>query len=128
MDGSSRTVLHNTSLVWPNGLTIDYATQTLYWADAHLDRIESSTTDGKQRQLLSTRYIYHPFGIEFHQGYLYWTDWQVNAVLKAPVNQMSNVGVVISNLSYDPMAIRTVSLERQPISNVKQYKHIHCII
>ena len=118
MDGTSHVVLHNTTLVWPNGLTIDYATQTLYWADAYLDRIESSGTDGKQRQLLSTSFVFHPFGIEFCQGYLYWTDWRFNAVLKANVSQMSSVGVVISGLFHDPMTIRAVSLERQPISKL----------
>ena len=36
MDGSDRSVIHNTSLVWPNAITLDIATQTLYWADAML--------------------------------------------------------------------------------------------
>ena len=116
MDGTSHVVLHNTTLVWPNGLTIDYATQTLYWADAYLDRIESSGTDGKQRQLLITIFILHPFGIQFSQGYIYWTDWQLKAVLKANVSQTNLIETVISNLLLDPMAIREVSLEGQPMS------------
>ena len=29
MDGTNRTVLHNTGLQWPNALTIDYDNQTL---------------------------------------------------------------------------------------------------
>lgn len=118
MDGSSRTVLHNTGLGWPNGLTIDYTTQTLYWVDAQLDKIETSSTSGTGRRLLSTTHIYHPFGIDIYQGVLYWTDWQVRAVLRAPVSQPSAVEVVISNLIFDPMTLRTVSLERQPLSTL----------
>ena len=116
MDGTSQTVLHNTGLVCPNGLTIDYATQTLYWVDAQLDRMETSTASGTGRRILSTTNIYHPFGIDVLQGVLYWTDWQVRAVLKASVSQPSSVQIVISNLYLDPMSICTVSLQRQQLS------------
>jgi len=40
MDGDARRTLHNTDLVWPNGLTLDYQNQVLYWIDAFLDKIE----------------------------------------------------------------------------------------
>ena len=116
MDGSSRRVLHDTDLGWPNGLTIDYDTQTLYWADAQLDKIEMSSTNGTGRRLLSTTYILHPFGIDIYQGVLYWTDWRYKAVLKANVSQPSDIRVVLYNLTFNPMGICTVSLERQPLS------------
>lgn len=114
MDGTSRTPLHTTGLVWPNGLTIDYDTQTLYWVDASLDHIETSSIDGSGRRVLTSLYIYHPFGITFFRGSLYWTDWQVKAILTVPVIPPLNFQVVISNLIFDPMGIHVVSLERQP--------------
>ena len=114
MDGSSLVILHNTELGWPNGLALDQATQNLYWADAQLDRIETSRTDGTGRRDLSIPHIYHPFGITFYEGSLYWTDWQLKAVLKVPVIQPSAVQVVISNLINDPMGIRVVSANQQP--------------
>lgn len=40
LDGSERVVLVNTSLGWPNGLALDYATGKLYWGDAKTDKIE----------------------------------------------------------------------------------------
>ena len=46
MDGTISTVLHNTSLEWPNTLTLDIDNQTLYWIDGILDQIETSTADG----------------------------------------------------------------------------------
>ena len=64
-DNSTRQALHRTNLGWPNGLTIDYATQTLYWADAQLNKIESSNVDGSNRTLLTTNLILHPFGITY---------------------------------------------------------------
>lgn len=42
LDGTnfSRIVLYENKLVWPNALTIDYFSDKLFWADAHLDYIE----------------------------------------------------------------------------------------
>ena len=117
MDGTSRSTLHNTGLQWPNGLTLDLTTQILYWADAGnlYDRIESSRVDGSNRRVLTTTHVYHPFGIDIFRGVLYRTDWAAKAVLNASVAQPSTVGVVISRLLLDPMGIRVVSMEKQPI-------------
>lgn len=41
MDGSDREVWVSTDLQWPNGLSIDYKANRLYWCDAYVDRIES---------------------------------------------------------------------------------------
>lgn len=40
MDGREKTVIISTKLEWPNGLTIDYTNDKLYWTDAHLNYIE----------------------------------------------------------------------------------------
>lgn len=39
MDGSNPKVLFNKTLGWPNALTIDYPSNTLFWADANHDYI-----------------------------------------------------------------------------------------
>ena len=49
-------------LVWPNGLCIDYTRDVIYWADAKLDRIETSDINGQHRRVLVTD-IHHPFGL-----------------------------------------------------------------
>lgn len=36
LGGNFRTAIVSTNLVWPNGLTLDYDEQQLYWADANL--------------------------------------------------------------------------------------------
>lgn len=36
LGGNFRTPIVSTNLVWPNGLTLDYEEQQLYWADANL--------------------------------------------------------------------------------------------
>lgn len=31
---------------WPNGITVDYANQKLYWCDGYLSKIKMSNMDG----------------------------------------------------------------------------------
>ena len=117
MDGnnSTRKALHSTNLAWPNALTIDYTTQTLYWADAQLNKIESSNVDGSNRALLTTNLILHPFGITYHNGYLYWSDWQTDQITMTHVSAPDNVTVLVSTLETEPMGLEVVATSRQPI-------------
>ena len=117
MDGSksSRQTLHSTELAWPNALTIDYTSQTLYWADAKLNKIERSNVDGSSRTLLTTNLILHPFGLTYHAGYLYWSDWQTDQITTTPIDDPDNVTVVIASLNTEPMGLEVVATSRQPI-------------
>lgn len=117
MDGNDRTVLHNTSLIWPNALTLDISTQTLYWSDASLDKIESSNTDGTDRRVLTTAGIFHPFAITAFEGTLYWTDWQLDAIL---VRRLENVTILFSELTTEPMGLQVFSEDRQPPSKFSE--------
>lgn len=49
MDGGNPRELVNTKLIWPNGLTIDYTTDRIFWGDAGTDRIEFVESDGSNR-------------------------------------------------------------------------------
>jgi sugar lactone lactonase YvrE len=80
LTGANRTVIHNTSLVWPNALTLDIPTQTLYWADASLDKVEKSNVDGTNRVLLAQLGVVHPFSIVIENNTLYFTDWSDNTI------------------------------------------------
>ena len=80
LTGENRTVIHNTDLVWPNALTLDIPTQTLYWADANLDKVEMSNADGTNRVLLVRLGVLHPFGIVFANNIVYFTDWFDNTI------------------------------------------------
>jgi len=42
LDGSSRIVLLEDNLGWPNGITLDIKSKNLYFCDAKTDRIEVS--------------------------------------------------------------------------------------
>ena len=49
MDGSTRKVIVDSDIYWPNGLTIDLEEQKLYWADAKLSFIHRANLDGSFR-------------------------------------------------------------------------------
>ncbi len=114
MDGQSRSVLHDTGLVWPNGLTIDYQTQRLFWVDANLNIIESSNVDGSDRTVVTTQLIIHPFDITFHQDRLYWSDWAFKAVLTTHTGEPDNVTLLVTSLPVEPMGISVIASSRQP--------------
>ena len=116
MDGTMRETLHDTDLTWPNGLTIDYNTHTLYWVDAKLDKIESSFMNGSNRQLVTTSFVIHPFSIAFFDGILYWSDWVIRQVIYAPLSSVESVAGLVPVLQNKPMGVRVVAIGTQPIS------------
>ena len=52
LDGSDRRIIADSSLFWPNGLTIDYAANKIYWADAKHHVIECANLDGSFRKVV----------------------------------------------------------------------------
>ena len=112
MDGSSRSTIV-TGLVIPNGITLDYDLQTLYWADAGLDRIEKANVDGSHREILITSSVVSPHYIDYYDGALYWSDGYYNRILSASINSPSSVSYLISNWPYDIYGTKVVKKERQ---------------
>jgi low density lipoprotein receptor-related protein 5/6 len=115
MDGRNRSVIHNTSLVWPNGLALDFQNQVLYWADAFLDKLESSNVDGSNRRIIITFTAdLHPFGLALFDGILYFTDWS-EASVRSVDPRNGNLTNITHGLYGRPFGIRAVSEQRQPI-------------
>ncbi len=118
MDGTLRETIRSSGLSLPYGLTIDYATQTLYWVDAGIDNLQSSSVDGTNHLLLTTVNILTPFAITFYEDRLYWTDHSSNRILSAPVASPSDYSYIITTQSYDPYGIHVVTEERQPMGMI----------
>ena len=123
MDGTSRVVLHSTGLSTVYGLTLDYESQILYWADYSNNRIEKSLTDGSNRVVLTSSGIADPFGLTFYAGNLYWTDWSEHRIYTLSVDSPSVISQVTSNFGQDLYGIHVVTEQRQPICN-----SYHCLI
>lgn len=81
-DGSNLTVFKNLTLGWPNGLSIDFKQDRLYWCDALLDHVQHSKLDGSDVKTVQSRLIRHPFSIVIHGDFMYITDWRLDAIIK----------------------------------------------
>ena len=111
MDGSSRTALHTTNLRTPYALAIDYTTQTLYWADYTLNKLESSNTDGSNRRLLNSN-LRDPYAMTFFDGKLFWTDWRYNGIYSTLSSRPSGITSLLL-LNVDPYGIHVIDEEVQ---------------
>ncbi|GBL93573.1 Nidogen-1 [Araneus ventricosus] len=85
MDGTGRTELVKDNLGLPNMLVIDYDRNNLCWTDSGLRRIECIALNGQSRRVVYTPAVY-PFGIAIHEGFIYWTDWEIKFLHRVDVN------------------------------------------
>lgn len=86
MDGSNftRILTWNDNIAWPNALTIDFFTDKLYYADAHLDYIAFSDLEGRHHHyVLRGNAVPHVFAISLFDDYIYWTDWNLKSISRA---------------------------------------------
>ncbi|XP_051883463.1 low-density lipoprotein receptor-related protein 2a [Pristis pectinata] len=112
LGGSFRLAIINSSLVWPNGLTMDSEHQKLYWADASLRKIERSSLTGTDREVIVSTAIY-PFAVTIYDEYLYWTDWNTRSIYRVNKYDGSDQTVMIQNLPDRPMDIHVMSDKKQ---------------
>lgn len=80
MDGSEDISFVSNNIKWPNGLTIDYPNQRLYWVDAKLMTIESILLDGTDRRVVLDGIVKHPYAIAVFEDKLYWSDWVTHSI------------------------------------------------
>ena len=116
MDGALHHVIVNSSIGMPNSLTIDYASQIVYWTDGIFHTLERCRSDGSDRMVLRSN-AGQPFGIALFDGILYWGDLETNTVYKAPVMAPNMTKPVFAGLIQNPRAMHIVSEERQPFGN-----------
>lgn len=112
MDGTGRQIfVQGGGLARPNGLSIDYASRKLYWSDEMTSAIESVNLDGSDRKmiLLTTG---HPFGLDVHNGFVYWTDWTRHELLRAKITDPSSEAVLRTGLE-GVMEVRVYDSKRQ---------------
>lgn len=87
MDGSNftRILTYENDIAWPNGLTIDYFGDRIYWADAHLDYIASADLEGRHKHIVISgdKLVPHVFALSLFEDYIYWTDWNLKAIHRA---------------------------------------------
>uniref|UniRef100_A0A8W8LAI7 EGF-like domain-containing protein n=1 Tax=Magallana gigas TaxID=29159 RepID=A0A8W8LAI7_MAGGI len=92
-DGTNMTKIRKYELGWPNGLSIDFHTDRLFWVDAYFDRIQHSNFDGEDVKTITGVSIAHPFGIVAYRGHIYFSDWKLEAIIR--INKQGNQQVTL---------------------------------
>lgn len=119
MDGSERRAVHNVGLSQPNGITIDYAAQKIYWSDSDLDKLEYSNYDGSERTILETESdgLLHPFGLTIVDDLLFWTDWETDTLYFTHKEHGSSeeLGLFepLAHFTSDPFGVEALDSSRQ---------------
>ena len=109
LNGNNRITLVNSSIVWPNGLTIDLHDQKLYWADARLDKIEVMNLDGNYRRIVLDKNLQHVFGLTVLGDRLYWTDWTSRAIESCNKLTGGERETIVDRMP-QPMGLKAVNL------------------
>lgn len=96
MNGAYReTIIDNSKveIYWPNGLSIDYHSDMLYWVDARYHLLATCNFNGEMFRtiLRDETALMHPFHISVFQDEVYWTDWDASSVRR--VNKFTGEGV-----------------------------------
>ena len=123
LDGANRTVLISTKLYWPNDLTLDLVKKRIYFADAHLDYIESCDYfGGKRVQIFANSLaLHHPHCLSFFEHSIYWVDRghqrlvKINRYESALVSSRTNNVTYIPDLSAQALNVRVAHQLAQPV-------------
>ena len=120
MDGQNRQTVINSSLSRPYDLTLDLATDTLYFIDGYLDVISAVNTDGSNRRrlhLFLSNVV--PFSLAFHGNTLFWSERRMRVISRMGVEGEGggSEGVRVGNvtvLDVRPAGLVVVAMDVQP--------------
>lgn len=115
MDGTNRTAIITTKIYWPNGLAVDLIRERLYFADSHLDYIESCDYNGGRRtQILANDLVlHHAHSLSVFESYLYWVDRGHKKLMRINIFDTSN-RTVMADLSLYALNVKVVHSLLQP--------------
>ena len=114
-DGLNRKLLVFNSIRNPIGLTINVATQTLFWFEPDIHSLVSIKYDGQNKKpLLLKDYNLLPFATDVFEDSLYFSNLDLRAIIRVDLNsfQMHTVAHAVGVRS-----IKVIHSAKQPILN-----------
>ena len=118
---------------WPNGITLDFEAERVYWIDARSDSINTVRYDGSDLRVVlkGGKYLSHPHSVTTFESHVFWTDWRTGAVVRAGKFNGSGVHVedrVLGGDGGQPYDIRVMHRSRQPrYRNFRTFKEVYSI-
>lgn len=115
LDGTERGVIITNGIHISNGLALDESDKKLYWAGKDLNGygiIEAVSFHGLYRKVIFRRPGYHPVSLDIFQDFVYWSDWEKNAVLR--INKTGGGGdeVIVKRVN-KPMGLKILHRRKE---------------
>ncbi|XP_035227303.1 prolow-density lipoprotein receptor-related protein 1-like isoform X2 [Stegodyphus dumicola] len=126
LDGSERIKLVVEKIVYPNGITVDIPTETVYWVDMYLGTIEKINYDGTGRKtVIRNAQVKNLYGISVFEDYIYVTSVDGNNILAIQKFNF-NSKPIKSNMTH-PFSIHVYHRQRQPnVTHPCSIENGHC--
>ncbi|KAL9884451.1 LDL receptor related protein 4 [Glossina fuscipes fuscipes] len=92
-------VIVNTQLATPNGISVDWIADNIYWSDSDHRIIEVSRLDGCCRKSILSDDMGDPRSLIVHpkRGYLFWSDWDTPSRIERCLLDGSNRTILVGN-------------------------------
>jgi hypothetical protein len=122
MDGRHVKQIVGTDITWPNGLTCDYDTRKLYWADTSLNKIESVQIDASSGNLIvverltivsDDKYVSRPYGLTLNKQILYWTEVINGNIMKHDMETNQTLTCAKDFPQLFEVEVHTVSIQKK---------------
>ncbi|XP_017769836.1 PREDICTED: low-density lipoprotein receptor-related protein 4 [Nicrophorus vespilloides] len=85
------------NITTPNGISVDWISNNLYWTDTRLRVIEVCRLDGDMRKIIVKENLMEPRSIAVYprKGYLYWSDWGTSPKIEMAYTDGSTRSVIV---------------------------------
>ncbi|XP_060530301.1 low-density lipoprotein receptor-related protein 6 isoform X2 [Cylas formicarius] len=110
---STRKVIVSENIYWPNGITVDYENEKVYWVDGKLLFIKVMDYDGKNISTFLATGFEYPYAVAQFRNKLYWTDWKTMAIHF--YERSVSLKPIEILLTSHPMDIKVYDRQRQPL-------------
>ncbi|MCA9147648.1 MAG: DUF5050 domain-containing protein [Planctomycetales bacterium] len=106
-DATEITLLEQSDLIEPRGISIDTINNVMYWVDYGTHQIERAKLDGSNRESVVTSQISGPrdLSLDLTNNWIYWTDRDAGEVLRSSTDGTFTQRLVTQGLLY-PYTIR----------------------
>ncbi|EDV28584.1 uncharacterized protein TRIADDRAFT_19424, partial [Trichoplax adhaerens] len=112
MDGSAKQIIRSDNMYWPNGLSIDYLTEKLFFTDGYTKAIYRLDLNGSNFVSIKSN-LQHPHDITVHGKRLFWTDWEAFAIQSCHKTSGKEGRKIITG-NKTPLGIKSLAPKHQP--------------
>ncbi|CAD6188359.1 unnamed protein product [Caenorhabditis auriculariae] len=126
MDGSNIRSLVDNKLEFPSGLSIDLLRNDVYFGDVERKMIERVNMDTRDRRVVLSTGVSHPYDLIFFNGFLYWTDWGTENLKVAELSEHHSSPRVIHSFNRFPYGLAINHSMYQPVPSANPCESLEC--